>query len=163
MSSPSDLLVIFNVSGCTLALPADAVAEIVPEPALSVPPAMPPVLAGLFRLRGRVVPVVRPDRLLDLPAPAPGPFRALLVLHSAHGPWALLVERVAAVVRCGDVAAAPSGLSLNDCVGAVCPMPEGAVPVLAPSRLMCEREAQALAGFAARAAERLEDFGLDHV
>ena len=46
-----------------------------PEPAFA-----PPVMAGLFSLRGRIVGVLHLDRLLELPAPAAGPFRALVVL-----------------------------------------------------------------------------------
>lgn len=163
MTSLSDLLVMFAVSGSTLALPADAVSEFVPEPALLRPPGMPSVLAGLFRLRGRVVPAVRTERLLDLPPPRPGPFRALVVLRSSEGPWALLVERVMAVVSAGELAPAPAGLSFYDCVMALHSTAEGAVPVLSPYRLMRRRESLALASFADRAAQRWEEFAVGHL
>ncbi|HLO79184.1 MAG TPA: chemotaxis protein CheW, partial [Magnetospirillum sp.] len=141
----SQQLVMFAVSGRRLAFPADAVAELVLEPALESPPEMPTVLAGLFNLRGRVVPVVRPDRLLGLPPPAAGLFRTLLVINGRDGPWALLAERALAVVEADAAEAAPADVSFDDCVVAMHAAPEGAVPVLSPDRLVRRREAQVLA------------------
>lgn len=158
----SGLLVMFAVSGRRLAVSADAIASIVPEPALLCPPQMPTVLAGVFQLRGRLVPVMRPDRLLDLAAPAPGPFRVLLVFVGAHGEWALLAERALAVVEAGELAPVPADSSFDDCVIAMRPMVDGPVPVLSAARLLRRHEAAALAEFTARAQQRWEDFALGH-
>ena len=161
----SRLLVVFAVSGRTLALPAQGVAEIVPEPALAVPPAMPPVVAGLFVLRGRVVPVVRPDVLLGLPPPQPGLFRSVLVLAAGLGGWALLVERALSVVAMDELLPVPADTALDDCVSGLVPVPgtaDGMAAVLAPERLLRRRELQALAAFVARAEQRWEEFAVDH-
>jgi purine-binding chemotaxis protein CheW len=163
MSTTSEMHVVFRLSGARLALPADCVAEIVLEPQLTRPPAAPPVMAGLMNLRGCVVPVIRLERLLELPAPAPGPFRPLLVLsRPPPAPWAVLVEQVEAVLG-NDFRGEPppADLAFNDCVVAVLATPDGLVAVLAPERLMRKREALALEAFVDRANARLEDFGVD--
>lgn len=158
-SSPRLLLVVV-VAGQRVALPACAVAEIVLEPRLIHPPAMPPVLAGLFLLRGRVVPVVRPNVLLDLPALVPGPFRAMLVLAAAE-PWALLVDHADEVCS-GVEAPASADVAFNDCVATIALVAGAAVPVLAPERLLRRREVEALTEFSRRAAERWEEFAGAH-
>jgi purine-binding chemotaxis protein CheW len=162
MEPLSDLLVVFAMSGRRLALPADAVAELVHEPTLVRAPAMPTMVAGVFSLRGRVVAVLRLDRLLELPAPATGPFRVLVILSEPNDGWALLVERVEAVVSAGTLEPAPSGTAFDDCVAGMAPLPEGAAPkgsvvVLAAERLLRRRETQALADFTEQAARRWEE------
>lgn len=161
VKAQSNLLVVFAVSGRRLALPAAAIAEIVPEPRLTAAPAMPPVVAGMFSLRGRVVPVVRLDRLLDLAPPRPGPFRVLLVMEGGEGPWALLAERVETVVAPATLAPVPSDSAFDDCVVGM--LADGDdVAVLSPERLLRRREALALAAFAARAQARWQEFDLGH-
>ncbi|MGE5514404.1 MAG: chemotaxis protein CheW [Bacteroidota bacterium] len=159
MNSSFPLLVVVAVSGLTLALPAAAIGELVHEPALVRSPQMPRAVAGLFSLRGQVVPVLRPDVLLDLPPPAPGLFRVLLVFHDR---WALLVERAETVLT-SAVAPVTSGHSLGDSVvallpGGVLPGKQEPVPVLAPDRLLSQAEAQVVADVAERARQRWEDF-----
>lgn len=163
MTPPSPLLVQVTVSGWLLALPAAAIAELVHEPALVQPPNMPAVLAGLLNLRGQVVPVLRPDVLLNLPPPPPGPFRVLLVFHGTSGEspglvWALLVERAMAVIVADTLEPVPPGHSLGDCVVALLPGAEAPVPVLDPGRLMRRSEALALAEFAEREGQRWGEF-----
>lgn len=157
---PTVLLVLVAVSGQTLAVPAHAVAEMVHEPALIRPPRLPSAVDGVFRLRGRVVPVLRPDVLLGLPSPSPGPFRVLLVFRDDGGPWALTVERAVSVVpvREDALAAVPPGHSLGECVAALL----GDVPVLAPERLLSRREALVVADVGRWADQRWEEFALDH-
>lgn len=158
MASP--LLVIVAVSGWVLALPAAAVGELVHEPLLMRPPQAPKALAGFFDLRGRVVPVLRPDVLLDLPPPPPGPFRVLAVFNeSVGGQWALLVERALSVAVAGDVRPVPPGHSLGDCVIGLLPGGEWeAAAVLDPSCLLRRSEARFLAELAERERERLREF-----
>lgn len=162
MNPSSPLLVVVAVSGLTLALPATAIGELVHEPALVQPPQMPRAMAGLFSLRGQVVPVLRPDVLLDLPPPAPGPFRVLLVFHDN---WALLVERADTVLT-SAVAPVPPGHTLGDSVVALLPvgvLPGAAlpVPVLAPERLLLRAEAQAVTDLAERVRQRWGEFRID--
>lgn len=156
-------MVLVAVSGWLLALPAAAIAELVHEPALVLPPHAPAALAGLLNLRGQVVPVLRPDVLLSVPSPSPGPFRVLLVFHATPGEaasvgWALLVERATAVVVADTLHPVPPGHSLGDCVVALLPRDGVAVPVLEPGRLLRRSEAQALTEFAEREWRRLGEF-----
>lgn len=161
----SSLLVLVAVAGTTMAVPASALAELVHEPELVRPPRLPTALAGLFRLRGRVVPVLRPEVLLDLPPPPPGPFRVLLVFHgAAGGRWALLVERALAVVEAPAhlLEPVPGGHSLGACVAALLAGPDGGVPVLAPERLLLHREEMAVVEFTQWAEQRWEEFSGGH-
>ncbi len=160
MPAPSEMLVIFRLSGLRLALPADCLAEIVLEPRLVRPPAAPEVVAGIMDLRGSMVPVVRLDRLLSLPPPARGAFRPLLVLsRPPPAPWAFLVEAVEDAAM-AELSPVPPDLAFDDCVSAAMPTSEGVVAVLAPERLLRRRESQALEEFRDHAAARLEEFRL---
>lgn len=163
MPATSEMHVVFRLSGTRLALPADCIAEIVLEPRLVRPPTAPPVVAGVMVLRGCLVPVIRLERLLELPKPANLPFRPLLVLsRPPPAPWAVLVERVEEILGPEFVRLPPpADLAFDDCVSALLATPEGAVPVLAPERLLRKRESLALEVFRDRAAARLEDFSLD--
>lgn len=152
--------VVFRLSGMRLALPADCMAEIVLEPRLTLPPTAPPVVAGLMDLRGCLVPVIRLERLLDLPAPARSPFRPVLVLsRPPPAPWAVLVEQVEEVLGPEfPLLPPPADLAFDDCVLGMLALPGAPVPVLAPERLLRKREALALEAFRDRAAARLEEF-----
>lgn len=165
VEAASSLLVLASVAGTTVAVPAGTLAELVHEPALIRPPRMPAALDGLFRLRGVVVPVLRPEVLLKVPAPLPGPFRVLLVFHgTVGGRWALLMERAVGVVEAPDhqLEPVPAGHSLGECVVALFAAPDGAVPVLAPERLLLHREELAVAEFSQWAAQRWEEFSVGH-
>lgn len=150
------LLVVVALGGRRLALPAGGVAEIVPEPRLVLPPRMPQVLAGLFMLRGRVVPVARADLLLDLPVQSTAPFRALVVLAAPEA-WALLVDHADDVCE-APLAAPPADIAFNECVSALAAVGGEAIPVLAPDRLLQRREAEALAEFSRIASHRWREF-----
>lgn len=166
----SSLLVVAAVSGMALAVPARTLAELVHEPELIRPPRLPSAVAGLFLLRGRVVPVLRPEVLLHLPPPPPGPFRVLLVFHgtATAGQWALLVERAVGVVEAPNdrLRPVPAGHSLGDSVVALFVGPDGrpdeAVPVVAPERLLLRHEEAAVAELARMAEQRWEEFAVGH-
>jgi purine-binding chemotaxis protein CheW len=162
LPAPSDMHVVFRLSGARLALPADSVAEIVLEPRLLRPPAAPEVVAGVMDLRGCAVPVVRLERLLGLPPPACAAFRPLLVLsRPPPAPWAVLAEAVEQIVCAGPApVAAPRDLAFDDCLAFMLATPQGMVPVLAPERLLRKRETLALEEFRDIAAARLEEFRL---
>ena len=65
-------VLIFHTSGLDCAFPLEAVQEIVPMATLYCPPGMPSGLAGFLDLRGTAVPIIRVDRLFDLPSRIPG-------------------------------------------------------------------------------------------
>lgn len=162
MPTTSEMHVVFLLSGVRLALPADCIAEIVLEPRLVRPPTAPNVVAGVMDLRGCMVPVVRLERLLDLAASSPAPFRPVLVLsRPPPAPWAVLVDQVEEVLGTGvPCRPPPLDVSFDDCVQGMLPLAAGPVPVLAPERLLRKREALALEEFRDRAAARLEGFDL---
>lgn len=153
------LLVVAEISDQLLAIPASSVAELVHLPRLARLPSQPPVLEGVLTLRGRVAPVVRLDRLLGLGEGRLGPFSALVVLsRPPPAPWAVIVERAVDVVEAEAPEPTPSDWSFNDCVGWTWATPAGAVPVLAPDRLMDRRERQVLEAFRDEAERRREEW-----
>src|ERR1700683_1894896 len=94
---PQNLL-IFNLSGLDFAFPLEAVREIVPMAPLSCPPGLPSGLAGFLDLRGTAIPIVRLDRLFNLPEQLPGLHTPLIVFHGVRGPIGILVESVRSIV-----------------------------------------------------------------
>lgn len=168
MEGMEPLVLLIEISGRWLGLPAQAVAEIVHLPRLFRPPTAPPVVAGVMNLRGRPVAVVRLDRLLGLPRLPPGLFAVAVVLRGGGLPsWAIVAQRAVDVGPLPEPvpSAMPPDLrfpdlSFNDCVARMAMSPDGTglVPVLAVDRLLQRREAQALAAFAGQAAEREEEW-----
>lgn len=146
--------VVFGLSGRTLALPAAAVARFLPVPALETPPALPPVVAGVFRWHGRVVPVLRLDRLLGLGERAIGLYTPLLLLERDDGPLALAVDRVHGMAD-GEAQEIAEDLSFEGCALAVITHDAGSATVLDPGRLLTLAEERRLEDFRAQAEERL--------
>lgn len=154
------VLMVFSLAGTRLALPADAVAEVVLEPRLVRPPGMPAALAGVMDWRGVLVPVVRLGRLFGLPD-IPGAFRKLVVLRRPPpmAPWAVLVDDIAEVVAVADDAMLPPPPEVGGSVPCVTAM-VGDLAVLSPDCLLDRREAEAVADLRDRAAERWKEFAL---
>ncbi|PWC42369.1 hypothetical protein TSO221_21985 [Azospirillum sp. TSO22-1] len=146
--------VVFGLSGRTLALPVAAVARFLPVPALEAPPALPPVVAGVFRWHGRVVPVLRLDRLLGLEECAIGLYTPLLLLERDDGPLALAVGRVHGIADAEPQEIAED-LSFEGCALAVIRHGTGTATVLDPSRLLTLAEERRLEDFRTQATERL--------
>jgi purine-binding chemotaxis protein CheW len=161
------VLLVFILAGTSLALPTEAVAEIVFEPRLVRPPGAPPALAGVMNLRGWLVPVVGLAQLFGLPPSPAGVFRPLIVLRRPAplpAPWAVRVDQVVDVVAAAhEELLPPLGATLfAACVTSVYASSEGAmIPVLSPDCLLDRREAEALAAMRDRAAERWKEFALD--
>ena len=146
--------VVFGLSGHTLALPAPSVTRFLPLPALDRPPAAPQAVAGVFRWQGRVVPVLRVDRLLGLAESPIGLYTTLLLLSRDDGPLALAVERVQGIVAATAEEIA-EGLSFEGCALAVIRHAGGTATVLDPGRLLTHVEERLLEDFRALAEERL--------
>src|SRR5580658_1793689 len=101
MSIPTEhtrTLLIFNSSGLDCAFPLESVREIVPMAQLSTPPGLPSGLAGFLDLRGTAVPIVRLDRLFNLPEQQPGLHTPMIILRGVLGPIGILVARVRGIV-----------------------------------------------------------------
>ncbi|MBI2680982.1 MAG: chemotaxis protein CheW [Candidatus Solibacter usitatus] len=91
-------LVVFHVSGLDCAFPLVAIKEIVPMAMLSTPPGMASCMAGFLNLRGAAIPILRLDRLFDLPEQRPGLNTPLIILRSAANPNGVLVGSVRRIV-----------------------------------------------------------------
>ncbi len=141
--------IVFEVSGHRLALPSGMIVRVLPLPRLDRLPASPPVIAGLFRYGGALVPVLHLDRLLGLAAGRPGLYRPLLLCRRGGGMVAYLCDRVIGLATPGDLSPLPrpdgaAPLSFNRCVTARFEH-EGAMSLmLDPSRLLTAAEDQSL-------------------
>src|ERR1700683_1631447 len=97
MDGTQDFLV-FHSSGLDCAFPLEAVREICPMARLSSPPGLPSGLAGLLNLRGTAIPIIRMDRLFDLPEQQMGLHTPMIVLRGVLGPIGILAESVRSIV-----------------------------------------------------------------
>jgi purine-binding chemotaxis protein CheW len=89
----------FRVSGEDFAVDIMRVQEIIPPLALTPVPEAPGHVAGLFRLRGDVVPVIDLGRRLGLPASAPTRRAKYVVVKVAGRLLGLMVDEVCEVLR----------------------------------------------------------------
>lgn len=153
--------------GARLALRREAVRELLPLPRLWTPPGLPRLLAGFLNLGGEAVAVLRLSRLLEpeaaLPAEddaATGIYRHLILLGDGQERLALLVDRVLDVVRVPreSLQPLPAEQSLNGCAEAEVSLPDGFARLLAPERLLMERERATLAELEGQARRRLEEW-----
>src|SRR5262249_25289681 len=111
-------LLLFHLGGQAYALPLHDVAEIVPMAALSGAANLPSVLAGFLNLAGQAIPVVRLDRLFELPELTPGRYTPLILVRHPDSRLALMVENVSRIVTLPEDAVLPidANESFNDTV-----------------------------------------------
>lgn len=96
---PSVELLGFTRAGLRFAVPTAAVAEVLAMGPLTRLPAAPHALVGMRAVRGEVVAVADPSRLLDAPQAGPAPAEAaVVVLADPVAPLALLADTVDRVV-----------------------------------------------------------------
>ncbi|MBE7209564.1 MAG: chemotaxis protein CheW [Gluconacetobacter diazotrophicus] len=159
--APGATLLVFELAGHRLALPAGAVRECLPLPALFRRPGSPAAVAGFFFLGAAAVAVVDLAVLFGLrPAEAPpfgeqgGVYRPLLLLDG----MALLVDRVATVAPFArGVAEARADGWQHGCVSARVLVDGEAVALLDPDRILLLEERERLS--ALRTAEREREAG----
>jgi purine-binding chemotaxis protein CheW len=158
-------LLVLSVSGQLAALPTVHIERIAPMAELLVPPGLPGMLAGLLNLRGQTVPVLRLDRMFDLPAQQAGLYSMLVILKGeigqrAPGPVAIVADRASEVIRVEEDAWLPVGRdnTFNTCIEWAVRIREAAVPVLSPDRLLLEKEKQILADFHRAACRRQSEW-----
>ena len=87
-------LVCFELRGQELALPIDDVKETLPVPPITRVFLVPACLAGVFSLRGDIVPVIDLGVLLGLPATAAGDDSKIVVVDHAAGRVGVVVDRL---------------------------------------------------------------------
>lgn len=153
----SDLhgLIVFRLGGLDLALPVEAVREVVPVARLARPLEMPKAVEGILDLAGSAVLVLRLDRLLGLDDCRYCVDSSILILRGPP-PLGLLVEHVEAVRPAADFQILPvaAEASFNGCVTAQLASGRAPLHLLSPARLLLEEERARLADFAARAQAR---------
>ncbi len=175
-SSAVSRCIVFLTAGQALALPVSSVRRFLPRPRLDHLPTAPPVVAGVFRYHGTIVPVLRLALLLDLgpgagsgpgagpgAAPSDGGLYAPLILMTWRGrPLALLVDQVDGAVAVADSELSPAepALSFNGCAVAGFADPSGrqggTVVLLDPDHLLNDAEARLLDAFRTAAERRLD-------
>jgi purine-binding chemotaxis protein CheW len=146
---------LLDVGGTTCAMPREAVAEVLPLPALQPPPASGGWLAGFANLGGRPLPVLDLAAFLGLRAGETGLYAHLILAADRSHAW--LVDRVVDLVAVHGPAHRPAdpAVSLNGCVAAGLSVKDALVPALDPARLLTEAERARVEGQARAAAARL--------
>jgi purine-binding chemotaxis protein CheW len=149
-------LLIFHAGGVDCAFPIEAVQEVVPMATLFAPPGLPSGLAGFLNLRGTAVPIIRLDRLFELPERQPGLHTPMIVLRGLS-PMGVLVESVHAIVpmpsaRLLDI---PEGGTLRGCATAALDVDGRAIHLLSAAALLEANEGRLLADYRDMAQARL--------
>jgi purine-binding chemotaxis protein CheW len=158
---PPRALLVFHLAGQLAAVPLENVERIAPMTQLARPTGMPSPLEGILNLAGTAVPVVRLDRLLQLPVRRPGLYSMLIVLKGiSDRRIALLVDRVSEILS-----VPASGLlpvrdedSFNACAEATVSVRGEIVHLLSPTQILLEKERETLSEFQAMAQRRLQDW-----
>jgi chemotaxis-related protein WspB len=147
------LLLVFRVAEAPYAVEAGRVVEVVPRVVLRTLPHAPEALAGLFRYRGRVVPVIDLGVLLG-DGPSPPRLSTRIIVVDDHMPargrarLGLIAEHVVDVRRVDDDRIVPQAppLGRNPYLGPIASVDSGLIPLLAVDRLLAEPLRDALAG-----------------
>lgn len=150
-------VLVFHWSGLNCAFPLEAVREIVPMATLSAPPGLPSGLAGFLDLRGIAVPIVRLERLFDLPEQQPGVHTPMIILRGSLGPIGVLVESVRGIVpipsaRLVDI---PEDRTFQGCATASIQFDGELIYLLSPAALLGANECRLLADYGAMSQSRL--------
>lgn len=153
------VLLVFHLSDRIAAIPVESVERITPMAELARPPGLPSVLEGILNLSGAGIPVLRLDRLFDLPPQSLGLYSMLVILRGASR-MAILADRVSQIlpVPAGELLAINKADSLNACAEGAVLVRDEIVPVLSPARMLLERERQAFAQFHEMAQRRLQEW-----
>jgi purine-binding chemotaxis protein CheW len=76
--APGFLALLLTIGGDTYAVPLDKVREVVPGPTITNLPTAPPVIRGVFNLRGDIVPLYDTGALLGFPVGMAMPYAILV-------------------------------------------------------------------------------------
>jgi purine-binding chemotaxis protein CheW len=160
---PQRVAVLFHLGSELLAVDASAVREIALMARLSTPGGLPSVLAGFLNLAGLPVPIVRLHRLFGIPEPAYGLYTQIMILRDNGGNsvgW--VVDRVAHVttVREAAIMAVPENECFKDCAKGVFSFGGANVSMIAPERVLLEKERQCFAEFRDMEQARLRELEL---
>ena len=151
-------LLIFHSSGLDCAFPLESVREIVPMATLSVPPGLPSGLAGFLDLRGTAIPIIRLDRLFDLPEQLPGLHTPMIVLRGVLGPIGILADSVRSIVPVdsSQLLEIPEERTFQGCATGAMQLDGDLIHLLSPAALLHANEVHLLADYAAMSQARLQ-------
>lgn len=143
-SNKKKRLVVFKLGGQQYAISSRNVERIIALAELERVPGAPKLLLGFLNLSGAPLPVLRLDRLFQLPESILGLWTPLIIVRCSKLRLALLVEQVTKVMVVGDetVLPLPAGHALNDCVKGIVRSEEHSVLVLSLDRLLLQQEVQ---------------------
>jgi purine-binding chemotaxis protein CheW len=144
-------LLIFHANGLDCAFPLEAVREIVPMATLSNPPGLPAGLAGFLDLRGTAIPIIRLDRLFDLPEQQMGLHTPMIVLRGVLGPIGILTESVRGIlpIETGQLLEIPEDRTFHGCATAAMQVDGDSIHVLSSAALLDAGEARLVADYGA--------------
>jgi len=150
-------LLVFHSSSQECAFPLNDVQEVVPMAQLSSPPGLPSLLAGFLDLSGTAIPILRLEKLFNLPEQPAGLHTPLIILRGGGIPCGFLVGGVRRIARAkaSSFLRLPENQVFHDCATAAVEIDGKTVHVLSPARILIENERQALAEFQAMAQKRL--------
>jgi purine-binding chemotaxis protein CheW len=154
-------LLVFHLAGQLSALPLESVESIAPMAQLARPPGLPSSLEGILNLAGKAVPVLRLDRLLQLPEQRAGLYSMLILVRDvSDGRSALLVDRVSEILTVPESAllAVDKEHTFNGCTEAEVSIRGQVIHLLYPSRILLREERDALSDFQAVAQRRLQNW-----
>lgn len=148
----------FRLRGCLFGLPLSVVREVAPYCTLSKPPICPPLLEGILNLAGEGVPVLRLDRLLQLPEGVARASSRLLIVSDPGGKFALLTDEVVGILEFEAAQLVQLAVSntFNGCVTAQGEVGHEPLHLLSLERLMLGQEREALSHFMALEQHRRE-------
>jgi purine-binding chemotaxis protein CheW len=126
-------LVCFELRGQELALPIEDVRETLPLQPITPVFLTPPCLAGVFSLRGEIVPALDLGVLLGMPRTEPGHDARIVVIEHAGGTAGIVVDRLRDLrVLDGELEQPPANLppGIGGMLLGVSATPTGTVRVL---------------------------------
>jgi purine-binding chemotaxis protein CheW len=155
-------LVVFSLGEKLGAFPLESVEKIAPMAELARPPGLPTPLEGILNFSGTAVPVLRLDRLLQLPERRPGLYSMLVLLKADRigDRVAMMVDRVLEILYapCNAMLPVAGDNSFNSCVEATVARGGQSVHVLSPGRILVKREQELLSAFRTIQQRRLDDW-----
>ncbi len=114
---------------------------------LSTPPGLAHCLAGFLNLRGTAIPILRLDRLFDLPEQRAGLYTPLIIFRTGNSPAGVLVASVRRIVSAASAAflPLPEHHIFRDCATASIDVSGDIIYLLSPERILLENERSLLA------------------
>lgn len=149
----------FSFGGRRCGLPTSAVREIQHICELGKLPGLPRFIEGMMQLGADVIPVIRPERLFDLPEDPVGLYSPVIRLRAVGGDLAILVREVERIVTIAtsNITDVTDALTFNGCVSGETNINGDVIPLLDPDRILLEQERRAVDQFAAIAQSRVDD------